>query len=77
MTAVSTAFAWKKYDTTTANAICGDFLQEPILSENNDVVTTDKWNKLSCYVWGIGNALADFGRLETPFVWGTTNSSVI
>lgn len=77
MTAVSTSFAWKQYDTATANTVCGNFLQEPLISDNNDVVTTDKWNKLTCYVWLIGDVLADYGRGETPFIWGSPPTSNI
>ena len=76
LTAFSTTYAWKMYENATADALCGDVLNEPIISENNDVVTTDKWNKLACYVWKIGGALADFGRLETPFIWGSPPSNI-
>jgi len=70
---VGSAFAaWQPIMTGDCSAEDTD-----IYAQDGDVVTVAKWNSAMCTIRGIYIALADYGRKETPFVWGSVPRSTI
>lgn len=57
---VGTSFAWQNYDFATRTTTCSNMLEDKIIADNGDVVTTDKWNKAVCATWNIWEAVADW-----------------
>lgn len=53
-----TAFAWKTFTDPTASSICGSGMLEgatldsnwDALANDNDVVTTPRWNRMACNI---------------------------
>lgn len=78
-TAFGTAFAWKTFsDPYAATACVGaglDLTWDP-LANDNDVVTTPRWNRLACNVGAIFALLGDYPRKMTPLVWSTSPSTI-